>query len=64
MRSGFESAGFTVLGTATSGQAAKLLGEGAGIDSRAVASLTWRLEHHTGVLSPRHVVVLDESGMT
>jgi conjugative relaxase-like TrwC/TraI family protein len=64
VRSGFEAAGYTVIGTATSGQAAKALGEGAGIDSRTVASLTWRLEHHQEVLSSRHVVILDESGMT
>jgi len=37
VRDGFESAGYTVLGTATSGQAAKNLGEGSGIDSRTVA---------------------------
>ena len=64
VRSGFEAAGYTVLGTATSGQAAKALGEGAGIESRTVASLTWRLEHNREVLSPRHVLILDESGMT
>ena len=64
VRGGFESAGYTVLGTATSGQAAKALDLGAGIESRTVASLTWRLEHHREVLSPRHVLVLDESGMT
>jgi conjugative relaxase-like TrwC/TraI family protein len=64
VRSGFEAAGYAVLGTATSGQAAKALGEGAGIDSRTVASLTWRLEHGREALSPRHVVILDESGMT
>jgi conjugative relaxase-like TrwC/TraI family protein len=64
VRSGFEAAGYTVLGTATSGQAAKALGEGAGVDSRTAASLTWRLEHHQEVLSPRHVLILDESGMT
>jgi hypothetical protein len=64
VRSGFESAGYKVIGTATSGQAAKALGEGAGIESRTVASLTWRLEREREVLSPRHVVILDESGMT
>jgi conjugative relaxase-like TrwC/TraI family protein len=64
VRSGFESAGYQVIGTATSGQAAKALGEGAGIGSRTVASLTWRLEHEREVLSPRHVLILDESGMT
>ena len=64
VRSGFEAAGYKVLGTATSGQAAKALGEGAGVESRTVASLTWRLEHYREVLTPRHVLVLDERGMT
>jgi hypothetical protein len=45
VRAGFETAGYTVIGTATSGQAAKNLAEGAGIDSRTIASLGWRLEH-------------------
>ena len=40
------------------------MGEGAGIDSRTVASLIWRLEHNHAMLRPRHVLVLDESGMT
>ena len=61
VRSGFEAAGYTVIGTATSGQAAKALGEGAGVESRTVASLTWRLEHNREVLSPRHVLILDEA---
>jgi conjugative relaxase-like TrwC/TraI family protein len=64
VRDGFESAGYAVLGTATSGQAAKNLGEGAGMDSRTVASLTWRLEHNTLELSDRHVLILDEGAMT
>ena len=42
VREGFEAAGYKVLGAATSGQAAKALGEGAGVASRTVASLTWR----------------------
>ena len=64
VRAGFEAAGYTVLGAATSGQAAKALGEGAGVASRTVASLTWRLDHQRLALSPRHVLVLDESSMT
>jgi conjugative relaxase-like TrwC/TraI family protein len=64
VREGFESAGYTVLGTATSGQAARNLGEGAGIESRTVASLSWRLEHNTLELSDRHVLILDEGAMT
>jgi ATP-dependent exoDNAse (exonuclease V) alpha subunit len=64
VREGFEAAGYKVLGAATSGQAAKALGEGAGVASRTVASLTWRIEHGQEVLSPRHVLVLDEGSMT
>ncbi len=64
VREGFESAGYKVLGAATSGQAAKALGERAGVASRTVASLTWRIEHGQEVLSPRHVLVLDEGSMT
>jgi len=64
VRSGFEAGGYKVVGTATSGQAAKALGEGAGIDSRTVSSLIWRLGHNREVFSPRHVLILDESGMT
>ena len=64
VRSGFEAAGYTVIGAATSGQAAKALEEGAGVSSRTVASLTWCLDHQRQALSPRHVLVVDESGMT
>jgi len=64
VREGFETAGYTVLGTATSGQAARNLGEGAGIDSRTVASVTWRLDHNALELSDRHVLILDEGAMT
>ena len=64
VRAGFEAAGYTVVGAATSGQAAKALEEGAGVSSRTVASLTWRLEHQRQALGPRHVLVVDESGMT
>ena len=64
VRQGFEAAGYEVLGTATSGQAAKALGEGAGVTSRTVASLRWRLEHGREALTARHVLILDEAGMT
>ena len=64
VRQGFEAAGYEVLGTATSGQAAKALGEGAGITSRTVAALRWRLEYGREVLTPRHVLILDEAAMT
>ncbi len=64
VREGFEAAGYKVLGAATSGQAAKALGEGAGVCARTVASLTWRIEHGHEALGPRHVLVLDEGSMT
>jgi hypothetical protein len=64
VREGFESAGYSVLGTATSGQAARNLGDGAGIESRTVASLAWCLDHNTLELSDRHVLILDEGAMT
>jgi hypothetical protein len=64
VRAGFEAAGYEVVGTATSGQAARNLGQGTGMESRTVASLAWRLEHGGLALSDRHVVVLDEGGMT
>jgi conjugative relaxase-like TrwC/TraI family protein len=61
----YAAAGYEVVGTATSGQAARTLGREAGVDqSRTVASLLWRLDHGTLELTPRHVVVLDEAGMT
>ncbi len=59
-----EHAGHHVLGAATSGQAAKTLGEEADIDSRTVASLLWRLDHGQVTLGRQSVVVLDEAAMT
>ena len=61
----YTAAGHEVVGTATSGQAARTLGREAGLaESRTVASLLWRLDHGTLELTPHHVVVLDEAGMT
>ena len=61
----FETAGCQVLGTATSGQAARNLGDAAEIDeSRTIASLVWRLDHDRLRLDRRTVLVLDEAGMT
>jgi len=58
-----EAAGYRVLGTSTSGQAARTLGTEAGIDARTFASLLWRLDHGQVTLDPRTVLVVDESGM-
>ena len=64
VRDAFESAGFTVVGTSTSGQAARTLGREAGLaDSRTLASLRWKLEHERMRLTEGHVLVLDEAGM-
>jgi hypothetical protein len=65
VRAAFEAEGYSVIGTATSGQAAANLGREAGIGiSRTLASLNWRIEHGQLRLSNRHVVVLDEVGTT
>jgi hypothetical protein len=64
VRDAFESDGFTVVGTSTSGQAARTLGREAGLsDSRTLASLRWKLEHERMRLTEGHVLVLDEAGM-
>ncbi|MGA3221559.1 MAG: AAA family ATPase, partial [Acidimicrobiales bacterium] len=61
----FERSGHQVLGTATSGQAARNLGSEAGIaESRTLASLLWRLDHGRLAFNENTVVVLDEVGMT
>jgi conjugative relaxase-like TrwC/TraI family protein len=61
----FSGSGYRVIGTATSGQAARTLAEEAGIGfSRTLASITWRLDHEMLRLTGRDVVVLDEAAMT
>jgi conjugative relaxase-like TrwC/TraI family protein len=61
----YRSAGYQVLGTATSGQAARTLGREAGIgESRTIASLRWRLDHGRLNLDRHTVLILDEAGMT
>lgn len=59
-----EAGGWQVLGTSTSGQAARALGDEAAIEARTVASLLWRLDHGQLPLTPRSVVVVDEAAMT
>lgn len=53
----------TGYGTAVSGQAARALSTEAGVDSRTVASLVWRLEHGTLTLDARTLLLVDEAGM-
>ncbi len=65
VRMAFEDAGYTVVGTATSGQAARTLGRDANLNqSSTLASLLWRLDHHQTRLTAHTVVILDEAGMT
>lgn len=64
-REAFEQAGYRVVGTSISGQAARTLGADAGIgESRTIASLLWRIDHGQASLDNRTVVVCDEAGMT
>jgi conjugative relaxase-like TrwC/TraI family protein len=59
-----EAAGYRVLGTATSGQAARTLHNHARIPSGTVRSLLWRLDHGQVTLDQRSVLVLDEASLT
>jgi conjugative relaxase-like TrwC/TraI family protein len=62
---GLEASGCQVIGTATSGQAARTLGREAELaQARTLASLLWRIDHDRVVLDERTVVILDEAGMT
>ncbi len=61
----YEASEHRVVGTATSGQAARTLGkEGEVGEARTLASLLWRLDHQQLTLDERTVVILDEVGMT
>jgi conjugative relaxase-like TrwC/TraI family protein len=65
VREAFETAGYRVVGTSISGQAARTLGREAGIaQSRTMASLLWRIDHERLHLDQHTVVVCDEAGMT
>jgi conjugative relaxase-like TrwC/TraI family protein len=58
-----EDAGYRVLGTSTSGQAARTLSTEADIDASTFASLLWRLDQGSVALDARTVVLVDEAGM-
>lgn len=60
----WESEGLTVVGVALSGIAADGLTKDANITSRTIESFRFALENKTMILSPQHVVVMDEAGMT
>ena len=63
LRAAYEDAGCRAIGTATSGQAAKTLGEAAHINSHTTASLLWRLQHGREQLDASTVLIVDEAGM-
>jgi hypothetical protein len=60
----FEASGCRVIGTTTSGQAARTLGREAVGESRTLASLLWRIDHGRLILDDRTATILDEVGMT
>jgi conjugative relaxase-like TrwC/TraI family protein len=60
----FALKGYRVIGTATSGQAARGLREGADVASHTVASLVHRLDRGQLTLDARTVLLIDEAGMT
>ncbi len=62
--SALEDTGYRVIGTSTSGQAARTLGTEAHIESRTIASLLWRLDEGQIAVDERTVVVIDEAAMT
>ena len=62
-REAWESAGYQVQGLALSGIAAENLESGSGIASRTIASLEHQWGQGRELLSPNHVLVIDEAGM-
>ncbi|MCU1499307.1 MAG: putative ATP-dependent exoDNAse [Acidimicrobiales bacterium] len=64
MGNAFERMGHRVIGTATSGQAARTLNITAGIEARTIASTLARLESGSLTLDRNTVLVIDEAGMT
>ena len=62
-REAWESAGYQVQGLALSGIAAENLESGSGIASRTIASLEHQWSQGRELLTPNHVLVIDEAGM-
>lgn len=57
----WESAGYQVVGASVKGEAARLLGEEAGIESHTLASYLVADQHGDNPLTERHVLVVDEA---
>ena len=62
-REAWEAAGYKVQGAALSGIAAENLEAGSGIGSRTIASLEHQWAQGRDLLTPAHVLVVDEAGM-
>ncbi len=63
-RDAFEAAGYEVLRTSSSGQAARTLGREAGIaTSRTLASINWRFHRGMLQLTDRHATFVNETAM-
>jgi ATP-dependent exoDNAse (exonuclease V) alpha subunit len=62
--SALEDAGYTVIGTSTSGQAARILRDEARIEANTVARLLGHLDRGHLTLDAHTVVVIDEAAMT
>jgi Ti-type conjugative transfer relaxase TraA len=62
-RAAWETAGYLVLGATLSGIAAEMLEAGSGISSRTIASIEYQWAKRRELLTPRHVIVVDEAGM-
>lgn len=63
VREAYEADGWQVIGTATSGQAARNLGIEAGMPAGTIRSMLWKVDHGRLRLDERTVLVLDEAGM-
>ncbi len=59
----WEAAGYSVKGGALSGIAAQGLGDGAGIESRTLASWEYAWERGRDLLTNKDILVVDEAGM-
>jgi Ti-type conjugative transfer relaxase TraA len=62
-RDAWEGAGYHVQGLALSGIAAENLESGSGIASRTIASIEHQWGQGRDLLTPNHVLVIDEAGM-
>jgi Ti-type conjugative transfer relaxase TraA len=62
-RDAWSRAGYEVQGLALSGIAAENLESGSGIASRTIASIEHQWEQGRDLLTPNHVLVIDEAGM-